>query len=196
MPWIIDYPLVLQQLKEQGLVCNYYNSGAFGFPPQDEIFIRGWIGPDDPTIKPVVRPLARQVAAPFETCLAEAASRMWQQFLPGPLWIMPASHWHFEMNFGSRDWMPNLLESIELDPGLLVERNNAAAIEFAAGEPKHFLHFARRLLEMSAGSDFLLAFPKRPVLCTLHHHKQLWWITTDKTLHEKLDEIVGGVASC
>jgi len=194
VPWIIDYDLVLQQLKEQGLVCNYFNSGAFAFAAQAEIFIRGWIGPDDATIKPSVRPLARQVAAPYEAHLAAAAARVWQQSLAGPVWIMPMSHWHYEMNFGSRDWMPNLVESIELDPGLLMERNNAAAIEFAAGDSRHFVPFVTRLLEMCAGSDFLMAFPRRPILCTLHHHKQLWWITTEQDLLKQLDEIVADSA--
>ena len=33
---------------------------------------------------------------------------------------------------------------------------------------------------MLLSSDFMLAFlgPRQPVLCTLHHHKQLWWTTT------------------
>jgi len=190
VPWIIDYPLVLQQLKEQGLVCNYYNSGAFAFAPQEPISIRGWIGPDDPTIKAAVRPVARQVAVPYESTLADAARRFWQDTLHGRVWVMPISHWHYELNFGSRDWMPALLENIELDPGLLLERNNAAAIEFAAGESRQFHHFINRLLEMSAGSDFLLAFPKWHILCTLHHHKQLWWITTDESLMKRLDLII------
>ena len=190
MPWIIDYSLVSQQLREQGLVCNYYNSGAFSFPPDSGIFIRGWIGPDDPTIKPAVRPLARSVGTPYENQLADGARRMWQDALAGRVWVMPLSHWHYELNFGSRDWMPNLLEHIELDPGLLLERNNAAAIEFSAGESQPFHHFVTRLLEMCGGSDFLLAFPKQPILCTLHHHKQLWWTTTEEGLLKRLDEII------
>ena len=35
-------------------------------------------------------------------------------------------------------------------------------------------------------SDFMLAFPGRPALCTVHHHKQLWWQTTDLALHSAL----------
>jgi hypothetical protein len=41
-----------------------------------------------------------------------------------------------------------------------------------------------------AGSDFLAAFPARPALCTLHHHKQLWWQTTEEAIAAALDAIV------
>jgi hypothetical protein len=42
------------------------------------------------------------------------------------------------------------------------------------------------LLENLRMSDFMLAFPGRPALCTIHHHKQLWWQTTDAALHAAL----------
>jgi hypothetical protein len=40
-----------------------------------------------------------------------------------------------------------------------------------------------------AGSDFALAFPGRPVICTVHHHKQLWWTTTDPEIHKTLETV-------
>jgi hypothetical protein len=43
-----------------------------------------------------------------------------------------------------------------------------------------------QLLTHLRTSDFMLAFPGGPVLCTVHHHKQLWWQTTDAGLHEAL----------
>ena len=66
-----------------------------------------------------------------------------------------------------------VLEHIRIDPGLLVNRTNGAAIEFAADETDLFQLLVARLLEMLQSSDFAIAFPKHPVLITLHHHKQL-----------------------
>ena len=80
-----------------------------------------------------------------------------------------------------------LIEHIDLDPGLLQGRNNAAAIEFAPDEVRHFTHFTQRLLEMLLSSDFMLAFPGHQMLCTLHHHKQLWWTTTEPGLIEAVE---------
>ena len=53
MPWIIDYQLVLEQMREQRFKCLYYNSGAFAFPPDVKTRSAGWIGPPDDSIKPV-----------------------------------------------------------------------------------------------------------------------------------------------
>jgi hypothetical protein len=100
---------------------------------------------------------------------------------------MPMSHWSYELNYGSRDWMPALIENIDLDPGLLEGRNNAAAIEFSIEETGLAQYFVQRLLEMLLGSDFILAFVGKPVLCTVHHHKQLWWQTTDPGILSALD---------
>ena len=43
---------------------------------------------------------------------------------------------------------------------------------------------------MLSGSDFMIAFPGRPALCTLHHHKQLWWSSTDAKIMQAVEEIV------
>lgn len=190
MPWIIDYQSVLDVLGGQGLNCHYHNSGAFGFAPEAGAQVRGWIGPPDPTIKPGARHLVRQVAPPHEQNLADLATRVWQQSLRGRVWLMPTSHWHYELNYGSRQWMPAVLENQGLDPGLLETRNNAAAIEYSPGEAAAFQHFVQRLLEMLVGSDFMIAFPGRPALCTLHHHKQLWWMSPDEPLMHTLDLLV------
>jgi len=39
------------------------------------------------------------------------------------------------------------------------------------------------------GSDFLLTWPGRPTVCTLHHHKQLWWTSTDVDLMAALEHL-------
>ncbi|HYE18600.1 MAG TPA: hypothetical protein VEA69_09160 [Tepidisphaeraceae bacterium] len=191
MPWIIDYDVVLETLGRQGLKCNYHNSGAFGFAePAAGLHALGWVGPADESIRPQVRALTRQVPAPHEQTLARLARQAWQAHLPGRAWVMPMSHWHYELNFGARDWMPALIENVQLDPGLLENRNNGAAIEFAPDEADLFEYFTGRLLEMLLGSDFMIAFPGHPALCTVHHHKQLWWQTTDAGIRDALDSLV------
>lgn len=187
MPWIIDYELVLDQMRRQQLKSLYYNSGAFGFSDAGAVVNRGWLGPPDQTLRPAAIEIAQQVTEPFVPNLAHLATLAWQQVIGGRVWVMPMSHWAYELDYGSREWMPAVLEHMGLDPGLLETRSNAAAIEFAATEADHFRHLIHRLLEMLFGSDFALAFPGSPVLCTVHHHQQLWWTTTDCALLDRID---------
>ena len=111
---------------------------------------------------------------------------------------MPMSHWHYEMNFAAAaDWMPALTlreDFWSLDPGVFMERNNAAAIEFTLDEATRLEQFVTRLLEKLTGSDFMLAFVEHPVLCSLHHHKQLC-VDDDRSRGwiEKLDETSAGM---
>jgi len=189
MPWIIDYQLVLEQMREQRFKCLYYNSGAFGFPPDVQTQSVGWIGPPDDSIKPAARAMARPVPPPYESNLSELAARAWRELLPGRVWALPKSHWAYELDFSSRDWMPALLENIDLDPGMLAGRNNAAAIEFAPHEDRRFQYFIERLLQMLLGSDFLLVFPQRGTICTIHSHKQLWWTTSDAVVRAGLEAL-------
>ena len=106
MPRIIDYPLVVDRMARQRLVSLYPNSGAFGFPPEAGAASLGWVGPGDASIRPESRPLTRRVAEPYETTLAALATRVWQEQLSGtPVWVLPKSHWAYELSYGSRDWM-------------------------------------------------------------------------------------------
>src|SRR5207237_8459523 len=67
MPRIVEYKTVLQRMRDDGFVSLYHNSGAFGFAkdaktpfgsePQGRRQAVGWIGADDPTIKPQVQGL-------------------------------------------------------------------------------------------------------------------------------------------
>ena len=105
---------------------------------------------------------------------------------------MPGSHWAYELDFGSREWLPPLLEGIGIDPGLLQHRTTAAAIEFTPEESPALAHFVMRLLEMLQGGDFALAFPHQRVACTLHHHKQLWWTSPDAAIVDALEQLFPG----
>jgi hypothetical protein len=190
MPWIIEYDVVLEHMRERGFKCNYHNSGAFAFANASAVQPLGWIGPPDETIRPDARKLTRRINSPYEENLAKLCTKVWREHFPSRVWAMPMSHWSYELNYGSRDWMPALIENVELDPGLLEGRNNAAAIEFSLEESPQLEYFIQRLLEMLLGSDFMLAFVGKPVLCTVHHHKQLWWQTTDPAILSTLEGAV------
>jgi len=190
MPWIVDYSAVLEQMNRQSMRSLYYNSGAFGFAEGAAVESLGWIGPDDPSLRPDARSLARTVPAPHEANLTRLVLRAWRDLLPGKAWLMPKSHWAYELDFGSRDWMPALLEHAGIDSGLLSARTNGAAIEFTPQEAEPFAHVVEGLLRMLLGSDFALAFPDRPVVCTLHHHKQVWWTSSDPQLITSLQGLL------
>jgi hypothetical protein len=192
MPRIIDYEHVLARMtgeRGQGMVCNYFNSGAFGFPRGAAVEILGWIGPADGTIREEMLARVREVRAPIEATLAAAAAGMWQAELRGPVWVMPASHWAYELDFGSREWMPGVLRNIGVDFTALSPRTNAAAIEFGEEEQGGFGELLKSLLTNLATSDFTVAFPGRAILCTVHHHKQLWWQTTDSALMRRIEAV-------
>lgn len=190
MPWIIDYPIVLEQMRQLQMRSLYFNGGAFGFGSGSPTRSIGWIGPPDETIRAEARDFTRQVSPPYEQTLTRLLIRAWREVLPGRIWIMPGSHWAYELDFGSRDWMPPLLEGIGIDPGLLQSRTNAAAIEFAIEESPAVSHLVSRLLEMLQSSDFAIAFPHRRITCTLHHHKQLWWTSAEADLTAGIDALV------
>ncbi|HEY7090791.1 MAG TPA: hypothetical protein VH518_22025 [Tepidisphaeraceae bacterium] len=189
VPWIIDYPIVLEQMRGMKMRSLYYNSGAFGFADDTPMQSIGWIGPADETIRPEVRAMARQVAEPYAENLSKLLMRAWREILPGRIWVMPASHWAYELDFGSREWMPALLEAIGIDPGMLQTRTTAAAIEFNGSDQEEqgrLEHFVQRLLEMLQQSDFSIAFPGRRVVCSLHHHQQLWWTSAEPDVSDAL----------
>jgi len=187
MPSIIDYPSVLRRLESEGLKCHYPNGGSFGFADGGQV--RGWLGPEDESIRPEMRAIARRVGEPFESTLADWALRAWQRILPGAVWVMPASHWSFELMHGNQQWLPELLGKAGIDSGLLIGRTDAAAIEFLPAEGERFRTSLEGLLHGLKGSDFVLAFPGRRTVCTVHHHKQLWWVSTDRLVIRELDSI-------
>jgi hypothetical protein len=188
MPNVIDYKTVLERLTAQGLRCNYFNGGSFGFV--SEAHVRGWVGPADSTVNPAMRDAVRNVPEPYERNLAAAAARAWRQCLPGEVWVMPAAHWAYELGDASGDWLPMAIEALGLNVESLRGRTDAAAIEFSLIESAEFEAFVRRLLERLGQSDFTLAFPGRKTVCTVHHHKQLWWVSADVRVIGALDEMI------
>jgi hypothetical protein len=191
VPAIVDYPNVLKQMSQRGLVCQYPNGGAFGFPGSIQTQIRGWIGQADPTIRSELLPMTRLIPPPIESNLANLVSRAWLEIFPGKAWIMPASHWSFELQHGNADWLQPAIREIGLDPAGLSGLTNAAAVEFSETESIPFIKLAGKLLGNLVSSDFFIAFPEHFVACTLHHHKQIWWITPDAQILQCLDELPG-----
>lgn len=149
MPWIIDYPLVLDVMRDQGLQCRYFNSGAFAFPPPVRVREIEWQAPSAE--------------------LATRVVRAWRAASPGAAWLMPMSHWQHAFGQPGGERLAAAIESAGVDPGQLTHRPNASAIEFAdtdadAGALERLIE---RLLTPPQASDYTIAFPRRPVLCEL-----------------------------
>lgn len=188
MAFVIDYQHVLQRARELGLKCVYYNSGAFAYPSDraSEVRIIGWLGPEDPTIRSDLPATLVQVQPPFECNLARKLVKTWNARIDGPAWVLPKSHWAFELDPIHGVWLTEALERLGIDPGLLHNRPNAAAIEFRSDERAEVEELVQRLLTHLSQSDFTILFPHHTHLVTIHHHKQLWWQTEDGALAVEL----------
>ena len=189
MPGIIDYANVVAMTQRQGLRSLYHNSGAFGFAPGVPTYFVGWVGPPDGTIRDAARPFTRAVPPPYEPALAALAVEAWGRELAGPAWVLPKSHWKYELDFGSAAWMSGALAQIGIDARVLAERHDGSAIEFLPDDPgdrERLAYFLHELLAKLLGSDFAILFPGRDVIATVHHHKQVWWTATDPAVIERL----------
>jgi hypothetical protein len=186
MPIVVDYPVVLSALESKGFKCLYHNSGAFGFADASAVRHLGWIGKADPTIKETAKPFTRQMPEPFVATLVDGLIETWQSKLPGTVWAMPKSHWSYELEFGNTTLLTEVLAIADINPADLKPRNNGAAIAFEPNESDALKRFVTRLLEDLDGSDFLLAFPNHAAVCTIHHHQQIWWQSTNHELIQSL----------
>ena len=176
MPGVIDYSVVLPRLRERGFISLYHNSGAFGFPADAQVTSIGWLEADDPTIRPAARSLVRRVES-IEKLLPQALER-----IAGDAWLMPKSHWHYELHFGNRELLEALLPRLGIDPAMLRDRNDGSAIEFSTQKRDLLKQAVREMLGALVGSDFSIVFADAATVCTIHHHRQLWWQTTDKSI--------------
>lgn len=189
MPQIIDYEQVFSSMQALGLNSLYYNSGAFGPADRATSKALGWIGSEDPTIRPEARTLAKVIPPPIELNLSTLTLSAWKSILPGPIWFMPKSHWAYELDFGNRTWLPDALEKAGFDWNLLAPRTNASALQFELDETESAARLLEAILMHLSGSDFAIAWPKWPVACTIHHHKQIWWMTGDAGLYGQLNAL-------
>ena len=181
---------MLSRLQNQGLKSLYHNSGAFGFANGVPTISRGWIGPEDASIAPAGRAIACQIAPPFESNLAALFTRFWRNNSPAPIWIMPKSHWAYELQFGGRQWLSDALNDIGIHSDLLMHLNNATAVEFQPAEEKTVHIFIQNLLTNLVGSDFQAVFADSTTICTIHSRSQLWWTTVVPAIADRLDELL------
>jgi len=189
MPRVLNYAEVLESLTQHGLECLYHNSGAFGFPEGMTTYSVGWLLQEDPTIRALARPMAKIVDPPVEKTLATMAGRMWAEHLGNQLaWVMPKSHWAYELDFGNYQWLPTVMSEAGLAAESLKGRNDGSAVEFDISEQPAFETFIERLLRHLVGSDFMVAFSGGGTICTVHSHKQLWWTTRDATIADALQK--------
>ena len=194
MPAIIDYAEVLERMTSRGFVSLYHHSGAFGFARGVEVKVAGWIGPDDPTIREDASNFVRRVAEPYASNLAASLEGIWKERLsPHDAWLMPKSHWHYELHFGNRALLETLLPEIRIDPHQLRERNDGSAIAFLLSESDRLRYATEQLLLNLNYSDFLIAWPEAATLCTVHQHQQLWWQTTSDSVHPFVFKVGRGV---
>ena len=190
MPTVVDYPVVLADQQRAGLRSLYHNSGAFGFPNGVATKSVGWLGRPDPTLRPAAVPLARVVPPPFARTMAERLVLAWHATMPGDIWLMPKAHWAYELDFGSKDWLPGVLADAGVDAAQLAGRNNGSAVAFGMGEGGAATMLLDCLLRQLTGSDFAAAWPGRRVACTIHSHEQVWWTTDDADVMAGLDRLV------
>ncbi len=187
MAELVDYSEVFDTLTVAGLQCLYHNSGAFGFKDDAATQSVGWILREDSTIKPAARALAELVEG-NEATLATRAVQVWKTVAPdSPAWVLPKSHWAYELTFGSYAWLPAALAAIGLDANELCGRNDGSGIEFAPADSAACQGFIETLLRNLAGSDFMLVLGGGKLICTIHHHKQLWWTASDISALPKRD---------
>ena len=188
MAAVVDYAQVLEQAQQLNLKSAYYNSGSFQYPKGERVNIVGWLGPDDPTIRTDLPATLVRVPPPYERNLSDRLDRMWREHLPGPAWVMPKSHWAFELDHGNGGWMEMALHTAGIEPATLRSRTDGSAIEFLLADTG-FVGFVQTLLVNLVTSDFSVLFPGYRQLVTIHHHKQLWWETPDADFAETLASI-------
>jgi len=180
---VIDYADVLKQAASDGLRCVYPNSGAFS--PTGEHQIIGWLGPADATIRADLAARAVQCPPPYPQSLAAWFGRVWQP-MNRPAWLLPKSHWAYELGHAHQDWLIERLMSLGIDVGELARHTDAPALAFGREESEALTGLMSLLLEHLKTSDYAILLPGLPVVVTLHHHQQLWWQSGDKDLAERV----------
>jgi hypothetical protein len=191
VPTIVDYSIVQQTAAELGLVSLYHNSGAYGFAPGVVAHHVGWIARPDPTLRPDVRDAARQVQPPYPQNMATAVGRLLGKLRPSAAWLLPSSHWAYELRFGG-EWVGELLEQLGIEASVLKDRADGSAIAFAPDENAILTTAIATLLEKlpASESDFSLLAPPLRVVGMIHHHQQLWWTTADADIAAVLRGII------
>ena len=183
---VIDYAQVLQQAAAVGLRCVYPNSGAF--VPAGEHRIVGWIGPDDSTIRSDLPAAIVRCPAPYPQTLATWFNETWQREFPQTIWVLPKSHWAYELEHAHQPWLFETLTGFGIDAARLARHTDAAAIAFEPDEAADASRLLISLLTHLKTSDYAILVPGKPVVATVHHHQQLWWQLSGVSLAERLGD--------
>ena len=182
MPYLLDFKFALKQLTGAGFVSLYHNSGAFGFPPTATVHTIGWTGDADESIRPEMQAQIRKVSEPYAPTMARMAQHAWTAHLGGECWLTPKSHWHYEMHYGNRALLDEVLPTVDVNPASVLDRNDGSPVVFTPAEGDAMFQTVLAVLQGLRSSDFQLTFPTRAMVCTIHHHEQLWWQTTDAAI--------------
>lgn len=185
MAQVLDYGQVQQVLVGKGLKCLYHNSGSWGFAGGKTVAAVGWVLGEDMTMTPAARKVARVLGGLEE--LVAGIGKAWAR-VGGEAWVLPGSHWAYELDFGTpamegvlKRWGVSGVEG-------LVGRNDGSAVVFGDGEEGAFMGVLGELFRIGTASDYQLIFPAVPITGILHHHVQVWWQTEDTSLAVWLSE--------
>jgi len=180
---VIDYAEVLKQAASDGLRCVYPNSGAFAPAGKHEIV--GWLGAADATIRADLAARAVKCPPPYPQNLAGWFRRVWEP-MNRPAWLLPKSHWAYELGHAHQDWLIDRLTSLGVNVAELAQHTDAPALAFEAGEAGVLTDLISLLLEHLKTSDYAILLPGLSVVVTLHHHQQLWWQSGDADVNDLL----------
>jgi hypothetical protein len=185
MPTVVNYEQVLTVADRMRLRSVYYNSGAFDFGSAPTHIV-GWLGPDDPTLRSDLQALTARVSIPYARNLSTALMHAWRTLLPGTAWVLPKSHWSFELQHAHRPALHAALRALAIDVAHLSSLPSAAAaLAFEPDEANALGTLVETIFTENVSSDFALLFPDRPAILTLHHHQQIWLQTTDPILAQQ-----------
>lgn len=189
MAAIVDYAIVLQTLTAQGLKCLHYNGGVFGFLQDTPVRHVGWLTGDDPTLTAVARASAHLVSPPTSSTLSRGLIETWTSNLAGPLWILPGSHWAYELTYGGQKKLADLLNRLSIAPDSLSNRTTADAIAFELSDIEPAMAFCTHLLDLLNVTDFTAIWPQSRVTALLHHHRQIWWTLPENWQNEAAESV-------
>lgn len=185
MAEVVDYGRVQAELGGKGLRCLYHNSGSWGFGDPTKVRAVGWILADDVTLRPGAREVARVLDGIDE--LVTGVMSTWER-VGGDLWLLPGSHWAYELDFGTP-----AMEAVLHRWGVkgaegLVGRNDGSAVRFGLSggvdgvDEAAAAGILKELLGCGTTSDYQIVFPSLPLTGIAHHHVQVWWQTEDTEL--------------
>jgi hypothetical protein len=190
---IVPYEEVTATLTAAGMRNVYYNGGSFDFVERVNVFHRGWLIEDDPTLKPAARAFCRFVEPRTVEGIADQAMALWRAAGEPVAWFMPAAHWASQLQHEARPWLGALLEQIGVSPtdvAALADCRTAPAVELAPGDAESLRRVVETVLRHADVSDFVMLWPTRQTKFLLHQHRQVFVSSADSLVFELLDDAI------